>query len=122
MKRISKHQYKIVFFIALSGVLLLALLPNQGGVDTHLSDKANHFIAFFTLSLLLNRASTKLHVRIRNALLLLGFGILIELLQAFLPYRESSILDIVADMVGIVAFQIFFGLYLLYKKRPVKLS
>jgi len=117
MKTISKTQYKIAFFVAVFGVLTLALLPNGGGVDTNLGDKVNHFIAFFTLSLLLNRASSTTHMRIRNALSLLLFGVLIEVLQSFTSYRESSILDIVADGVGIVAFQVLLSLYRLYRKK-----
>jgi VanZ family protein len=37
----------------------------------------------------------------------LGFyGILIEIIQAFLPYREFSTLDFAADMVGVTLFLI----------------
>lgn len=117
MKMINKQQYKILFFIAVLGVLTLALLPNGGGVETNLGDKANHFIAFFTLSLLLNRASSTTHVRIRNATSLLLFGAAIEVLQAFTQYREPSMLDIVADGVGIVVFQVLLSVYRMYKKK-----
>ena len=115
----NTKQYKITFFIAVFGVLALALLPNGGGVETNLGDKANHFIAFFTLSLLLNRASSTTHVRIRNAFSLLLFGAAIEVLQAFTQYREPSFLDIVADGVAIVSFQILLSLYRIYKKRAL---
>lgn len=107
----NKKQYKIAFFITVFGVLTLALLPNGGGVDTNLGDKANHFIAFFTLSLLLNRATSTIHARIRNAFSLLAFGAVIELLQSFTQYREPSLLDIVADGVGILIFQGLLSLY-----------
>ena len=119
MNFMNKKQYKIAFFVAVFGVLTLALLPNGGGVDTGW-DKANHFIAFFTLSLLLNRASSTTHARIRNALSLVAFGALIEVLQSFTSYRDPDYHDIVADSVGILAFQVALSLYRLYRKRYVQ--
>ncbi len=117
MNLMNKKYYKIAFFITVFSILALALLPNGGGVDTNLGDKANHFIAFFTLSLLLNRASSTTDARIRNALALLMFGTVIEILQSFTQYREPSLLDIVADGVGILIFQGLLSLYRTYKKR-----
>lgn len=117
MDFMNKKYYKIAFFVAVFSILALALLPNGGGVDTNLGDKANHFIAFFTLSLLLNRATSTTHARIRNALSLLAFGAAIEILQSFTQYREPSLLDVVADGVGILIFQGLLSLYRVLKKR-----
>jgi len=64
-------------------------------------DKANHFIAFFTLYVILSLGYPKLDV-IKKALILLAFGTQIEVVQYFLPNREFSLLDIFADSVGIV--------------------
>jgi VanZ family protein len=36
-----------------------------------------------------------------NTLILLAYGIQIELVQSLLPHRYFSLLDIVADMVGV---------------------
>ena len=104
MNFMNKKIYKIAFFTATFAVLILSLLPNGGGIDTGW-DKANHFIAFFTLSFLLNRASSSINARIRNGLSLLAFGMLIEIFQAFTDYRSSDWHDIVADSIGILAFQ-----------------
>ncbi len=111
----NKKYYKIAFFVTTFAVLLLALLPNGGGIETNLGDKANHFIAFFTLSLLLNRASSTTHARLRNMLALILFGVLIEFLQSFTSYRESDYHDIIADAVGILVFQLSLSLYRIYK-------
>ncbi len=115
---ISKKTYKRLFFIASFAILVLSLLPDQGGIDTGW-DKANHFIAFFTLSLLLNRASSTLNARIRNMLTLLGFGMLIEIVQAFTSYRSSDWHDVVADSVGIMVFQLLLSLYRFIQSRRV---
>ena len=82
-----------------------------------LNDKGEHFIAFFLLSFLLNRASdTRIH-RLRNMVALLTFGIVIELIQAYIPERGASIFDVFADLAGILVFQFLFSIYLFFKKR-----
>ena len=115
MNLLTKKQYKILFFIATISILILALIPNGGGIDMGW-DKVNHFIAFFTLSFLLNRASSTINARIRNMLSLLGFGMSIEIFQAFTSYRASDINDIFADGVGILAFQLSLSLYRLVRE------
>ena len=111
---LSKRDWKLLFFITTIAILILALLPNGGGIDTGW-DKANHFIAFFTLSFLLNRASSTIHARIRNMISLVGFGILIEVLQSFVKYRDSDFNDVIADSVGILVFQLLLSLYRLIR-------
>ncbi len=112
----NKKYYKIAFFITVFAILVLALVPSTGGIDTGW-DKANHFIAFFTLSLLLNRASSTTHARIRNVLSLVAFGALIEILQSFTSYRDPDYHDVIADSIGILVFQVLLSLYRLYRKR-----
>lgn len=41
---------------------------------------------------------------------LLAFGILIEILQSFTAYREVSFWDVIADLVGILLFQVSYTL------------
>jgi hypothetical protein len=112
-----KKLYKTIFFITTVVVFYLAVVPGDMiAIDTNLGDKFNHFLAFFTLSLLLNRSSSSYHARVRNMLSLLFFGILIEFVQHYLPHRESSILDILADLVGILSFQFLLSSYRWYTK------
>jgi VanZ family protein len=116
MNFMNKKYYKLAFFTAVLGILILAVIPEGGGVDTGW-DKANHFIAFFTLSLLLNRASSTTHARIRNALSLVAFGMFIEVVQAFISYRSADYHDVIADSVGIMVFQILLSLHRGYRRR-----
>ena len=85
-----------------------------------LNDKMEHFIAFFLSSFLLNRASCRMRHRLRNIAALLSFGILIELIQYFIPNRTASISDLLADLSGIVAFQLLFSIFLYIKKRKCR--
>ncbi len=108
---LSKNQFKAIFYLAVIVVLYKALTPNQEALlDFYQSDKVLHIIAFFTLSFLLNRASSSIKRRLRNMISLLAFGIFIEILQSFTGYREVSFWDIVADLIGIVLFQCTYSL------------
>ena len=65
-------------------------------------DKVLHFLCFSYLTLItwLSRILNKdLHVYV----IVLAYGILIEIVQRFLPYRSFEYLDIFADFVGVVA-------------------
>ena len=92
-------------------VLYMALTPSNGGSFLHFknADKVLHASAFFVLSFLLNRASSSIEKRIRNMISLLAFGILIEVLQSFTGYREVSFADVLADLVGILIFQLTYS-------------
>jgi VanZ family protein len=102
----SKRTFKILFLITSFIILLLATIPKTPLVDYVYADKIQHAFAFFTLSLLLNRASCTMGARFRNMGSLLLFGIFIEIVQRYTPGRTSSVYDVLADLAGIILFQI----------------
>ena len=115
---LSRNQFKVIFFITVIAILYKALTPPGTPIlDFDNGDKVLHASAFIVLSFLLNRASSSMHRRIRNGLSLLAFGILIEFLQSFTSYRTVSFLDVVADLVGILLFQLS---YSILKKTQLK--
>lgn len=88
----------VVCFIAITW---LALLTRDFQSFHAGGDKLNHFMAFFTLALGLRCFWSR-----RNGLvflLLLGYGVLIEIAQYFIPGRYASVRDVLADVVGIGA-------------------
>ncbi len=115
---LNRNQFKILFFITAIFVLYKALIPDAGNhfFNFEHADKFLHASAFFVLSFLLNRASSSIAKRIRNMISLLAFGILIEILQSFTGYREVSAADVLADLVGILLFQITYS-FLLYLRE-----
>ena len=119
---LSRSQYKILFFITAIVILYKALTPSNGTPFFHFEngDKVLHASAFFVLSFLLNRASSSISKRIRNMLSLLAFGVLIEVLQSFTGYREVSIEDVLADLVGILFFQLTYSLLKEWRDRRQK--
>lgn len=86
-----------------AGILLMALLPSENLPQTqHLTDKWQHGLAFFSLTLMLG-----LHrPQWQGALLLLmmaGYGLLMEGLQGLSGYRLAEWGDLLADMLGTLA-------------------
>ena len=94
-----------------------ALRPDPGGSSIDQLDKLLHFMAFATLavsSALASSRGRRSHWTI--AALLLLYGALIEIVQAYVPGRDSSWLDLMADGVGIAAG---LGLVTLLRRLPL---
>ncbi|MCC7259163.1 MAG: VanZ family protein [Gammaproteobacteria bacterium] len=81
-------------------VLIAALAPTGGVPPFALSDKLLHFATFAFLTVwFLGMVEPRLVWRVLVALVL--YGLLIEILQRFTPYRSSEAWDLVADVAGV---------------------
>jgi len=91
---------RVIFWSNLIGSYLFAIIPQKMAPHVgELSDKWTHILAFTVLILLL-RLAYKV-TALRGFILLIGYGIWIELSQYFTFDRSSEWLDIVADGAGI---------------------
>ncbi|WP_035481902.1 VanZ family protein [Gallaecimonas xiamenensis] len=94
---ISPRTYQLLLALAVLATAMLAITkssyPQPGG------DKVMHSLAFFVLSLLAFGAWRR--PLWPQMLALAGYGALIEVVQWYLSYREASIRDWSADLVGI---------------------
>ena len=70
----------------------------------HVWDKARHAAAFATLAGLTDFSFPHTRFGWRKAGALLAYGVFIEVVQYFLPYRSSEVLDILADVTGLVCY------------------
>ncbi len=93
--------FRAAFYICLVVIEYLATTTRHIPIVESMWDKANHFIAFFTLFILLTLAYSSLNT-LAKFLLLLAFGMQIEIVQSFIDGREFSLLDVVADSIGII--------------------
>jgi len=85
---------------SIAAILFLATTAGPLPVPSASNDKVNHLIAFLELTLLVRLGWPGLKP-LYFIPLLLGFGMLIEIVQASLPYREFSLADVAADAAGI---------------------
>jgi len=91
--------------VTLLAITHLAFTPQQYPVLRDISDKANHIFAFYVLALLVDFSFPKDRLGFSKVFALLSYGLLIEVIQHFLPHRTSSVLDLLADGVGIASYE-----------------
>ena len=97
-------QFSFRIILATSVFIITILSIKQVNIESSVNslDKALHFLCFSYLTLIawLSRILNKdLHVYV----IVLAYGILIEIVQRYLPYRSFEYLDIFADFVGVIA-------------------
>jgi VanZ family protein len=96
-----KYLYKITFFLALLIIEFLATATKSVEQITLGWDKLNHLAAFSVLYILFSLAFRQVSV-VLKVVLLIAYGLQIEIAQHFLPPREFSLLDVVANILGIL--------------------
>jgi len=105
---LSDTRIRQAFRLALGACVLaiayLAFAPLSQAPGTPF-DKLNHFLAFAVLAWLADMAYPGRHLAKYRLAFLLGYGLIIEVTQGFLPFRELSLLDFGADAVGILCYE-----------------
>lgn len=103
--------FKTLFYITLTAITVLALLPNYEALPSLLSfsDLLNHSAAFAVLFILLRLANPMLLTR-DVAVILFSYAVLLEIVQYFLPTRYASWSDIAADAAGLLLGCVIFFL------------
>lgn len=92
----------IMTLVAVSFALLAQSPPKPASFSFQHADKVAHFGVFFVLAMTLHLA---FRPRVWVGMLLLVFyGVLIEMIQYYVPGRGAEILDVVADTVGAATF------------------
>ncbi|MDG1840973.1 MAG: VanZ family protein [Crocinitomicaceae bacterium] len=83
------------------GITFLSLLPPKSAVPVGEYDKISHLFAYMCLAL-----NSFLLINSKNhfvgVVVLICYGILIELLQAYIPGRFPSFWDGIANSIGVV--------------------
>ena len=103
IKKVLENEslFRVLFFICLVSIEFLATTTIKIESVEGMWDKSNHFIAFFTLYILLSLAFLNLNI-VKKFLWLIFFAVQIEVVQSFIDGRFFSLLDIVADSIGII--------------------
>lgn len=72
--------------------------------DVDINDKLIHIVVFFGFAVLLDLSSSRKPFWLWKGLPLLAYGIGIEMMQYFTPFRSFSVMDMVADFAGILIY------------------
>ena len=103
---------RVLFVMLMVIGVVIALMPMDGVVILENNrDKIAHALAFFAYAGLLDLATLRSFWRWQLPLLA-GYGALIEVLQAFTPWRSFSGWDFLADTSGILLYWLLWRLVL----------
>jgi len=102
--RITLITFRVALVVALIVTMYLATTQQEFPVIDDTNDKVKHILAFYVLAFLADHSVPKVRFNLSKGLTILGYGLLIEVIQYFLPYREFSLFDLAADGVGIAAY------------------
>lgn len=80
------------------------------------NDKLAHLLTFFVLAFLADYSYPVSTYNWEKITALLCYGIGIECVQYFIPFRDFSLLDILADLIGLLAYPLIIPLL---KKIPL---
>jgi len=98
---VRKAVFPTALAIAVVTTLYFAFTPLEHQVTESVNDKLKHLLAFAVLAFLTDFSFPRSPLGFLKVLALLGFGLFIEIVQYFLPYREFSLYDLLADGIGI---------------------
>jgi VanZ family protein len=99
---IDRRWWRTLFWILWLSATVLMLLPSSELPKVDLSDKTEHCLTFFALMAAAWLGYRKNLALGKLALLLIAYGIAIECVQFFIPSRSFSVLDMVADSIGVL--------------------
>ena len=111
----KEHQVMIVarLILAVTIVFISWQATIQNGIEPpplENGDKILHFLAFGTLALLVDYAFPRSRFGFTKIILLVLYGLAIEVVQSYLPYRSASAADLLSDIIGIGTYACFIPL------------
>ncbi len=95
--------WKLALLLALAATLVVTTMPPEAVHADRINDKAAHAVTFLLLAFLSHRAFPVAAIPWKAASLF-AYGLLIECIQYYIPYRDFSLLDQLANTVGILLF------------------
>ena len=96
--------FQALFFAILLLSLYLSLIPASTHVSLLVNDKLVHMAGYFVLMLSFDFSMKSGNALLLKAVLVLLYSFAIEYAQGFVPGREVSLLDMGANLAGVVAF------------------
>jgi VanZ family protein len=103
------HSSRILLVISILVISFLATSETNPISQNFIDDKLLHFLCFAYLTLIF-KLTQFIQQDFWLYVIVLAYGILIEIVQMFLPYRSFELLDIFADFMGILCSGLLFKL------------
>lgn len=104
LKKPDILSFRITLVMALILITYLATTPIPEQVAGGINDKLSHLLAFYALTLLADFSFPRTTLGLNKIGSLFAYGLMIELVQYSLPYREFSVADLLANGFGIFCY------------------
>lgn len=99
--------FRVMLALSLTAITYLALTPGDYPVAAGINDKLNHMAAFAVLAWLTDFSFPGPGFNLKKSFPLFLYGVLIEVIQYFLPNRFFSLWDILADISALFLYKGF---------------
>ena len=108
--QIIQLSFRIILGISVVLISTLSMQEIEVQSSVNFSDKVLHFLCFLYLTTVawLSRIISK---EFLLYVIVLAYGILIEIVQIYIPYRSFEFLDIFADFLGVLAGKFFISFF-----------
>ena len=101
-----QYSFRLILAISIVVISILSIQHLEVEPSVNLNDKLLHFSCFLYLTII-SWLSRIIYKELWLYVIVLGYGILIEIVQIYIPYRSFEFLDIFADFTGILAGSFF---------------
>ncbi|GAB6095456.1 hypothetical protein JCM14469_17080 [Desulfatiferula olefinivorans] len=102
--RFQHHLFRAALWLSLCVIVYLASIRIDEPLPGHFSDKVYHALCFTVLAFLTDYAYPKSGFGPPKYVPLMLYGVMIEVIQYFIPYRSFSTADMLADALGLVVY------------------
>jgi VanZ family protein len=99
-----------VFVVYVLMVVLVSLLPS-GGISLWHIDKVGHYLAYAGMALLAFLTFKSRVGRVGALIFAVGLGAVLEWAQSFVPGRDMSVVDGIANTLGVITGAVCFCLW-----------
>ena len=99
--QLIKHSSRLILVISIVLITILSIQEIEIQSSINFSDKLLHFFCFLYL-IIISWLSRIINNELWLYVIVLAYGILIEIIQIYIPYRSFEFLDIFADFLGVL--------------------
>ena len=99
--QLIQHSFRLILLVSIVFISILSIQEIEVQSSVNFSDKLLHFFCFLYLTII-SWLSRIIFKELWLYVIVLAYGILIEIIQIYIPYRSFEFLDIFADFLGIL--------------------
>ena len=104
--QLIQYSFRLILVISILLISILSIQEIEIQSSVNFSDKLLHFFCFLYLTII-TWLSRIIYKELWLYVIVLAYGILIEIIQIYIPYRSFEFLDIFANFLGILVGTFF---------------